>query len=206
MNYLKHYTSLIDRAKQRITEGYTEAHHIIPKCLGGNDDITNLVNLTAREHYLAHILLAKLHGGVLWNAVNLMGRLKKYSNRQYERARIEHSMLLSAQNKRTKTKPKESRQYICSFCSSVFSRIEFYHHPVKENALCSQACAAKRNGKKFISNVSRNKGVTAWNKGLPNPLAADNARKGASKLAFTVTGRKKKVLPDGSWTWEYPNK
>jgi hypothetical protein len=31
-------------------------------------------------------------------------------------------------------------------------------------------------------------------------------KKGASKLSSTVTGRRKKVLPDGSWTWEYPKK
>ena len=43
-------------------------------------------------------------------------------------------------------------------------------------------------------------------KGRPNPLSADNARKGANKLSAIATGRKRKTLPDGSWTWEYPNK
>ena len=43
-------------------------------------------------------------------------------------------------------------------------------------------------------------------KGKANPQAIINGKKGASKLSSTVTGRRKKVLPDGSWTWEYPNK
>jgi len=48
------------------------------------------------------------------------------------------------------------------------------------------------------------KGQRAWNKGVPNPIAAENARKGAAKMAQVATGRKRKYLPDGTWTWEYP--
>lgn len=36
---------------------YYEEHHIKPKWLGGKDVKSNLVLLTAREHYLAHYLL-----------------------------------------------------------------------------------------------------------------------------------------------------
>lgn len=43
-------------------------------------------------------------------------------------------------------------------------------------------------------------------KGRSNPLAAENARKGAAKLANTVTGRTRLYREDGSWTWQYPNK
>lgn len=38
---------------------YFEKHHIIPKSLGGTNDPTNLVLLTAREHYICHKLLTK---------------------------------------------------------------------------------------------------------------------------------------------------
>jgi len=36
-------------------------HHIIPRSLGGLNDKINLVNLTAREHYIAHLLLWKIY-------------------------------------------------------------------------------------------------------------------------------------------------
>lgn len=36
-------------------------HHIIPKCLNGTDESSNLTRLTAREHYIAHLLLVKIH-------------------------------------------------------------------------------------------------------------------------------------------------
>ena len=65
MNYLNVYNNLINKVKSegRIKSGglYYECHHIIPKCLGGNNLKDNLVLLTAREHFIAHKLLAKIN-------------------------------------------------------------------------------------------------------------------------------------------------
>lgn len=61
MNYIKIYNSLVERGKNRKIEGYTENHHIIPRCMGGSDDKENLVRLTPEEHYLAHQLLVKIY-------------------------------------------------------------------------------------------------------------------------------------------------
>jgi hypothetical protein len=59
----KHYDAIIDRAKGREKSGYTESHHIVPRCLGGGDGKSNRVNLTAEEHYVAHQLLVKIYPG-----------------------------------------------------------------------------------------------------------------------------------------------
>lgn len=62
MNYQKIYDNLIKRGVNReIPKEYTEKHHIIPKCLGGSNDPSNIVVLTAREHFVAHQLLFKIH-------------------------------------------------------------------------------------------------------------------------------------------------
>jgi hypothetical protein len=61
MNYKKHYDKLMDRSKTRTLEGYVEKHHIIPRCLGGTDDISNIAILTPEEHFLAHQLLVKIY-------------------------------------------------------------------------------------------------------------------------------------------------
>ena len=61
MNYQKHYDALIERARHRTISGYSEQHHVVPKCLGGDDSVDNLVRLTAEEHYVAHQLLVKIH-------------------------------------------------------------------------------------------------------------------------------------------------
>lgn len=58
--YLRWYNALIDKAQNRTVEGYVETHHIIPRSFGGNSSKANLVELTAREHYIAHALLWKM--------------------------------------------------------------------------------------------------------------------------------------------------
>ena len=62
MNYQKHYDLLIGRARNRVlSEGYIERHHIVPKCMGGANSVENLVALTPEEHFVAHVLLVKIH-------------------------------------------------------------------------------------------------------------------------------------------------
>jgi hypothetical protein len=61
MDYNKHYTQLIERARQRQFSGYAEKHHVVPRCLGGSDLSENIVRLTPEEHYVAHQLLAKIY-------------------------------------------------------------------------------------------------------------------------------------------------
>lgn len=59
------YYDIINQAKSRILSPdiYTEKHHIIPKCLGGDNSTSNLVKLTAREHFICHRLLTKMTTG-----------------------------------------------------------------------------------------------------------------------------------------------
>jgi hypothetical protein len=60
MNYQNIYDSLIIKRKANPATGYVEKHHIIPKSLGGSNDSANLVVLTGREHWVAHLLLWKI--------------------------------------------------------------------------------------------------------------------------------------------------
>jgi len=61
MNYQKIYNQLIERGRRTLIHGYREYHHIVPRCLGGSNDESNMVWLTAEEHYVAHQLLVKLY-------------------------------------------------------------------------------------------------------------------------------------------------
>lgn len=64
MDYKKIYSQLIQKRldnKLHKNQGtYLELHHIVPTSLGGSDDQQNKINLTAREHYIAHLLLYKM--------------------------------------------------------------------------------------------------------------------------------------------------
>jgi|14BtaG_2_1085337.scaffolds.fasta_scaffold00177_6 hypothetical protein len=59
--YHQRYRKLIDHYKSIVCEGYTERHHIIPKCMGGDNSEDNLVDLPAKAHYIAHLLLTKMY-------------------------------------------------------------------------------------------------------------------------------------------------
>jgi hypothetical protein len=60
MNYEKIYNDLIKyRQINILTSGYVEVHHIILRSLGGTNSKSNLVTLSGREHYIAHLLLAR---------------------------------------------------------------------------------------------------------------------------------------------------
>ena len=70
MDYRKIYVSIVLRAQAEDTArrrnkreqgAYYEKHHIIPKSLGGTNDKSNLAMLTAREHFICHWLLVKMH-------------------------------------------------------------------------------------------------------------------------------------------------
>lgn len=57
--YYSWYTSIIEKARLRQSAGYVEKHHIIPQSLGGTNSKDNIVNLSAREHFICHWLLTK---------------------------------------------------------------------------------------------------------------------------------------------------
>lgn len=72
MNHQKVYESIIQKAKSEnrkrlrknnINYIYYENHHILPRCLGGNDNKNNLMLLTAKEHYVCHRLLTYIYKG-----------------------------------------------------------------------------------------------------------------------------------------------
>jgi hypothetical protein len=122
MEYLKIYNQIIERAKTRQLEGYKEIHHILPKCLGGLNIKENLVELTAREHFLCHMLLCEIYPkeNKLKHALFLMsiGKQKIKENqyvigsRVYERLKTEYSQFLTGKSQTQKTKDKKSKSML----------------------------------------------------------------------------------------------
>jgi len=116
--YSKLYYKITSNAKQRITEGYTELHHIIPQSMGGSNNKENLVKLTAREHFICHWLLVKMtegdERGKMLYALQGMKAENKFQNRYhtkitarvYEKYRIEHA---ETHSKRMKGRPSKNK-------------------------------------------------------------------------------------------------
>lgn len=127
MNYKRIHDEIILNRRQNPlpNDVYGERHHVIPKSLGGNNTKENLVRLTAREHFIVHLLLVRMYPKhsierhkMLW-AVKRMrtGKPSKNTNRSdttsrlYEYHRLEFSEMMREVNK-TRPRTKEWRDNI----------------------------------------------------------------------------------------------
>jgi len=108
--YHKWYRQIIEFRKINPPNGYYECHHILPRCLGGLDNSNNLINLTAREHYICHLLLIKMYEPVksafykLLKAYVMMANCSsntqqrvKFNSRTYESLKQQLSIFYSNQ-------------------------------------------------------------------------------------------------------------
>jgi DNA-directed RNA polymerase subunit M/transcription elongation factor TFIIS len=90
--YLNRYNKLINHYKNIIVDGIVETHHIIPRCMGGNNSKENLVRLSPKAHFVAHHLLHKAYPNniKLAHAFGMMLSTKERipTAALYEKARI----------------------------------------------------------------------------------------------------------------------
>ena len=107
MNYRRVYIKIIFNAKSEEAQGlrskkngYYERHHILPKSLFPLwvKRKSNIVLLTAREHFFCHQLLAKIYPGqkMSFALIAFTSRPNadyKISSKEYERLKKLHSSL-----------------------------------------------------------------------------------------------------------------
>lgn len=85
--YTHWYYSIIHCAQNRqlSKDTYSERHHIIPRSLGGTNQNHNIVRLSAREHFVCHLLLTKMVDGQekykMLSAVTRFRQSRKYQYR-----------------------------------------------------------------------------------------------------------------------------
>lgn len=195
--YSKLYYKITSNAKQRITEGYTELHHIIPQSMGGSNDKENLVELTAREHFICHWLLIKMTEGKdrskMLYALNGMKAENRYQQRYhtkitarvYEKYRIEHA---HNHSETMKGKPAWNK-------GRILEGVELEEHrertrnrkidPVKQ-AIGQQKRVAKMIGQKRTDETKRLMSLAS--KGKPKGPMSDEQKQARS---ITMTGQKK---------------
>ncbi len=125
--YTRWYYNIVNTAKSRTITGYTEKHHIIPKSCGGDNSKTNLVKLTAKEHFICHLLLIRMVEGQfrykMAYALNRMlttnnnGNQDRYipTSRKFEKIRLQisnslkgHSSPMKGRSHSEETKKKIS--------------------------------------------------------------------------------------------------
>ena len=178
MDYTKVYNSICERGQKRKIEGYTEKHHIIPKCMGGSDKPENITNITAKEHFLCHKLLCEIYPKVnelIW-AYWLMAigasrykHLKPYkaSSREYERLRVKF-----VKSRKDKPLTKTHKENIGKANSKRVYQFNTQGEFIKEWISCSEA-----------ERTIRNKPDEHWKK-LPNNIDACCRLKQQSAYGF----------------------
>lgn len=120
MDHIGIYKKLImKRLVNPVPNGvYTERHHIVPSSEGGSDDKGNIIRLTAREHYVAHLLLAKIYDDYAMHCAVIYMQCKsktqnrnfRFNSRLYSSMRKEFSKKISGDNNWTRRHPEKVRR------------------------------------------------------------------------------------------------
>lgn len=93
--YLQRYIVLAaELISNNDTEGYAEVHHIVPRSMGGSDDLDNLISVNPKVHLRLHELLCKanFHKGLRWAYYN-MTHMKNGEDFEYAREKKAEDMI-----------------------------------------------------------------------------------------------------------------
>lgn len=118
--YTRWYLALMAKRQAhplRRQDQYLERHHITPKSLGGSNDPTNLVLLTPREHYVAHLLLTRMYDGDASRRLNFAfhsmrresRKMQRYVSRLYEAAAKARPRVASAESREKMARSQRAR-------------------------------------------------------------------------------------------------
>jgi hypothetical protein len=141
--YTYWYYNIIQHAQTRLLseDVYIEKHHIVPRSLGGNNAKSNIVNLTAREHFICHLLLTKMTiGNAMYkmiHALNMITNVKNIgkgryipSSRIYEYVRKCHN--LAIKNSWTDEKRKHHSEKLIAYNVNVDKTSNTYLSRIKK--------------------------------------------------------------------------
>jgi hypothetical protein len=107
-HYYNRYINFITSLQNQILSDYNEEHHICPKSLNGPDDSSNLIKLSARQHFIAHWMLWKAYETselthAFWamchqKNARQQNRYNKINSKTYEILKIQRSKIVKCSN------------------------------------------------------------------------------------------------------------
>lgn len=133
MNYQRIYDQIVQRGQLREKEidVYYEQHHIIPRCIGGDDKKENLVDLTGREHFICHWLLVRIYPDnrkliyAFWMMCCIKSRRQsryKPSSRTYQESREQFSIIHSEEHSNREVSLETRRKIGLKSKNRVYSK------------------------------------------------------------------------------------
>lgn len=210
MNYEKIYDQLI-KSRQAINRKkgvdiYYEKHHIIPVSFGGTNKKTNLILLTVREHFLAHLLLVEIYSEnrfykqKMLNALMLMCKGANeyiFTSRQYAHIRNEFAKGKSLEErfgieKANLIKEKLSKHNTGKTWEKTFGKEEADRMKEKLSKICKGRKVSDATKEK-IQKTKRERGIKTNmnNKGKTNVeiFGKEKAKEISKKLSESRKGR-----------------
>jgi hypothetical protein len=184
--YKKWYLNLISSRKSRVLDKntYYEKHHILPKSLGGDNSKDNLIYLTSKEHFVAHLLLIKM-----------------YTGPEHYKMKHAFSMMLIKSLKNDKRIVRTSNQYK-KLRQEVGRRFGIAN---KGRIPWNKGIKREEAVKQAVSLA--NKGKTPWNKGITRSDADVQKMKEGWKIRQELgLNNITKGVPLPKYTCEYCNK
>jgi hypothetical protein len=215
--YTKWYYAIITVASARsLTKNiYYESHHIIPRSLGGSNSKYNLVNLTAREHFICHKLLTKMTTGkekskmiyALWamctlqNDHQLRHEITSIQYSSVRKLRAEEQTLM-LKGKPRNSPSEETRRKISNSLKGRKLGPQSPEHIAKRAAACKGRPSPMKGKKKSpMSDETKLKLSQAMLGVRRGPIKDDRRH----KIAASKRGTKRQYLPDGSFIMVKPS-
>ena len=211
--YLYKYIKFIKNCQQKNDDltGYTEKHHICPKAKTLFPEYSsftlfpwNMVKLTARQHFIAHWMLARAYGGEMWYALKMMrdcknGYQERYtikSGRLYEE--IRKNIIMTDE---TKNKISESQR---GKCKSEEHRKKLSKPKSEEHRKKLSKPKSEEHRKKLKAHLDEKRVIPEWSEkrkldqsirmsGNENPNYGKSDHNGALELQKIAKSRKGKT-------------
>ena len=118
------------RGRFGCSDSYHEQHHIKPKCLGGTNDEENLIDLYAKEHFIAHKLLAQENpdNDSLVYAWGCMAFPNSAIQNRYELTPEEYEEVRTRLSEAKKGKPRsdETKRKLSEKAKARYKNLEYY--------------------------------------------------------------------------------
>lgn len=149
-----------------------ERHHIIPKSMGGSDDVSNMIAFTPREHYIAHLILmhAFKNKVMTYAFITMTGRDIKINSRLYDSIKIKYIHNISGKNAYWwgKSHTEKTKAILRTYNGPLASMWGKYHTEEAKDKMRYAHLIVKENkkgmyGKTVVYNKDGNKEVVCVN-------------------------------------------
>lgn len=183
---------------------YHERHHITPKCIGGTDDEENLIDLYAREHFIAHMMLAKenpdnkkltLAWHIMTNVKTTHQQRYQVTPEEYEESRIAYIKTMIGENNPSKSEETRRKK-------SEAIKGEKNHNYGKHRSTSTRKKISEAHKGKVLSDDTRKK-ISESKTGENNPnygkrFSEDHRKKLSESAKLRCTEEWKNNYRDGN--------